>query len=105
MRRITMSEEGWRLLVDLVDGFRGDEYDPEDLELGIRELMRLGLLKRTPGGPEVSKLGHQVRADGPSGSRVQSGPAELPQPGSRTAEEPPAKPPAELPADPPACPI
>ncbi|AMV19583.1 hypothetical protein [Planctomyces sp. SH-PL14] len=69
MRRITMSEGEWRLLVDLVDGFRRSDYDPDDLELATHELVRVGLLERTERGVEVSELGRRVRADAPAFSR------------------------------------
>lgn len=97
-RRVTMSEGEWRLLVDLVDGFRRSDYDSDDLELATHQLIQLGLVERTPRGIEVSELGHRVRADTPAfghgGPRVWSGPAELPQSVSETEEEPAFVPPA-----------
>lgn len=96
-RRLTLSEGEWRLLVDLVDGFRRSDYDPDDLELATHQLIHLGLVERTPRGIEVSELGRRVRADAPAfghgGPRVWSGPAELPQNVSQTEEEPASGPP------------
>ena len=69
-------------MVDLVDGFRSSDYDPDDLELATHELVQLRLLDRTSRGLEISRLGHQVRIDVPAfghgGPRIWSGPDELP---------------------------
>lgn len=91
MRRLKVSESEWRLLVDLVDGFRRSDYDPDDLQLTTHRLVQLGLIERTQRGIEVSELGHRVRTDAPAfshgGPRVWTGPAELHQPISETEEE------------------
>lgn len=65
MQPITMCENEWRLLVDLVDGFHVEQYDTEALAIGIQGLQRMRLVEENPNGFRVTALGQRVRAAEP----------------------------------------
>ena len=63
MRPLRIFEDEWRLLVDLVEGFRVEQYDVEDLAL--EGLLRMRLVHETPQAFVVTELGRRVRAAEP----------------------------------------
>lgn len=65
IRRLTIFEDEWRLLVDLVCGFNLADYDPDELQLATAGLLRMRLLEEVPNGLRVTALGHRVKIDSP----------------------------------------
>ncbi|AMV16967.1 hypothetical protein [Planctomyces sp. SH-PL14] len=65
IQRITILEEEWRLLVDLIAGFNLAHYHPVKFDLALAGLLRSGLVEEVPQGTRVSRLGYQVRKAAP----------------------------------------
>jgi hypothetical protein len=66
LRRVTIFEDEWRLLVELVDGVQSAEYDLAGLGLATEGLLHVGLVEATTRGLRPTGLGRQIRADAPA---------------------------------------
>jgi hypothetical protein len=65
VQSLKISEDEWRLLVDLIAGFDATRYHPVRLDMAMQGLIQSGLLEEVRNGTRVTKLGYRVRADGP----------------------------------------
>lgn len=84
VQSLKISEDEWRLLVDLIAGFDATRYHPVRLDMAMQGLIQSGLLEEVRNGTRVTKLGYRVRADGPryvpGGPRVWCGGVEREDP-------------------------
>lgn len=60
-----MVEEEWRLLVDLIAGFKLAAYHPVTLDMAMQGLIQKGLVEEVRNGTWVTSLGYRVRGDAP----------------------------------------
>lgn len=69
MRQLTILEDEWQLLVDLVDGtWHFDDVETDDFPRWASArngLIEYQLVEQTPEGLRATELGRQVRADEP----------------------------------------
>lgn len=65
IRRLTILEEEWRLLVDLIAGFNLAHYHPVKFDQALEGLLRIGLVEEVRHGTRVTSLGYRVRAAAP----------------------------------------
>jgi len=98
IRRLELFEDEWRLLVDLIAGFKLSHYHPVRLAEAMRGLLRNGLVEEVPNGTRVTSFGYRVRADQPGyvsgGPRVWYGVMESDEPTQARSAESDADPPA-----------
>ena len=98
MRRLTIFEDEWLMLVDLVDGLVPHCTGQEDLDFATEGLLETRLATRTVEGIQATDLGHRFRVAEPAwcpgAGRVWYVPDELVDArsdwGSKTESHPPA---------------
>lgn len=77
VQSLKITENEWRLLVDLIAGFDATRYHPIRIDTAMQGLMQSGLVEEVRNGTRITKLGYRVRADGarflPGGPRVWCG--------------------------------